>query len=142
MVWYRPEKADENVPKGVRELQRALSEAMIALSGAENQLAACIERVKEARRTLEHDELVLKEIIAALTDVLSQKVVKAREYDGLRRSVRDIRRGLTQRRTNLGAARTSVDKAEDERDSLLRRVNSLREHIDKYRTVIPWKKRS
>ncbi len=142
MVWYRAEEKAKNVPLGIRELQRSLSEAMIALSGAENQLAACIERVKEARRALEHDELVLKEIIVAMTDVLGRQVVKAREYDGLRRSVREIRHGLTQRRKNLGAARTSVDKAEDERDSLLRSVNSLRERIDKYRTVIPWKKRS
>lgn len=142
MVWYRRAKDDGKVSRGVRELQRALSEAMIALSGAENQLAACIERVKENRKAIEHDELVLKEIYATLADVIRRPVVRVREFEGLRRSVRDINRGLGQRRTNLEFARTSVDKAEDARDDLLRQVNALRESVEKYRTVIPWKKRS
>lgn len=124
--------------ESLRQLQQAYNDAVVALSGAENQLAACIERVKEARIVLEHDELIYNELMVAKAEMKAARVVKAREYEGVRRSLIDIKQGLAQRRRNLGAARDAVDRVEDERDELISKVAQLKEKLAKTKVVVPW----
>jgi len=140
MPWYRRGRVTDN--NGVLDVQKALNEAMVALSAAENQLAACIERVKEHRQSVEHDELVLKEIAKNLGEILKSKIIRVKEYDGLRRGIREIRKSLVQRRVNLEAARDAVDRAEDARDELLQKVGRLKTRTERYQKVVPWKKKS
>ncbi len=123
---------------GLRELQRAHSEALVALSSAENQLYACIERVKEARTTIGHDELVLKELWEAMIEIISSKVIVAREYQGVKKSLAEVRAGLIQRRQTLEGARTAVDQAENTRDELLATVANLKIKLQQTNVVIPW----
>ena len=141
MFWSPPGKGtDDNADRGVRELRKSLGEALVTLSAAENQLAICIERVKEIRTVIEHDEMLLREILASLYSILKNKVIGIHEFHGLRKGVKDIKKSLMQSHRNLMAARTNVDKAEDLRDDVLAKVNSLKKKIESYRTVLPWKK--
>lgn len=137
MSWFRHGKATA-ANAGVRELQRQLGEATMALNSAEAQLSACIERVKEARRTLEHDELVLAELSETLVEALRAQIIRMGEYNGLRRSLREIRKTMKQRRLDVEAARTAVETAAGVRDGWLQKTMALKATIERYRTVIPW----
>lgn len=138
MRWFRHGR-DTDVNVGVRELQRRLGEANLALASAETHLIICIERLKEVRRIVTHDEVVLAELRDTMKGLRASKVTSLSEYQGLRRSIKEIEKTLSQRRQSVAIAEQAVTQAAEARDNHNRVVSALQTSIQQYRVVIPWK---
>ena len=118
---------------------KLLSDSIVALSAAENDLMAKDTRILSNRKNIEHFSEVLNNLKETFSRIMSGKVVLTTDYQGFKKSIKAAKDMVDQHTSALKANIEAFTKSEAFRDGLIDKIAKLRQRLSSERKVLEWK---